>query len=358
MHIALDARYLQYPDSGIARYIRSLAQWCTSQGDTVTLLGTDTNAHPLLWEQWLLPKLLRRAQPDVYHAPASLGVPLLGSIPTVLTVQDIIPLELSDFFSHSRWPRLSRQLYRWRIQTALGRATEVLYTSVATRDALHRHGLLQGFGATLHHIPLGVSEAFFHRQSLLDELVGSQYLLHHGGMAERKNSDLALRILAELRTHQSRDISLVITGSYPSEERRIRARARELGIEQSVKCIGSLTEAALVGVVQHAAAVLYLSRAEGFGLPILEGLAAGVPVVASDLAVHRELGGTVPWYLSVEHPPYSEQVVQLGAALVQRAMTQMSESRRKRGQVRARDYSWQTCLARTYERYQAIAESD
>jgi glycosyltransferase involved in cell wall biosynthesis len=162
--------------------------------------------------------------------------------------------------------------------------------------------------------------------------LGDRSLLVYAGDADwRKNADGMLRALERARRLKpSADFALVWAGKL-SEKRQegIRALARELAVEASVKLLGFVPDEDLAALYRQAHATLFVSRAEGFGYPVLEAMACGSPVITSNVSSLLELAGDVAVTVDPEDP---ERIAQ---AIV--AVEQNSEAR---SQLTARGRDW------------------
>ena len=125
---------------------------------------------------------------------------------------------------------------------------------------------------------------------------GGAELLHVGSTIPRKRIDLLLRILAELRREMPGVRLIRVGGPFTPAQQEL---AEGLGLADSVVVLPFLDRPVLAAVYRRAALVLQTSDAEGFGLPVTEAMACGTPVVASDLAVLREVGGAAAEYCAV-----------------------------------------------------------
>jgi glycosyltransferase involved in cell wall biosynthesis len=189
-----------------------------------------------------------------------------------------------------REPRPSwfRALAR-RTLNGLQRAAVVFHSTDAVRDQLTRNGLVDP--ARLVHAPYGVAAEFVSDPGRPVELpvpVGGPYLLHIGSNIPRKRIDVLLDVFAAVRAAVPGLRLVQVGGPWPGVD---AARIDRLGIGAALAQIRGLTRDQLAELYRRAAAVLVPSEAEGFGLPVIEALACGSPVVASDLPVLREVGG-------------------------------------------------------------------
>jgi glycosyltransferase involved in cell wall biosynthesis len=123
------------------------------------------------------------------------------------------------------------------------------------------------------------------------------YVLTVGSLDLRKGQDVLLRALASVD-----DANLVLVGPDGWRAGTIRALAEQLGVAHRVEFAGHVSDERLAELYAGAAVVCVPSRAEGFGLPVLEAMAAGVPVVASDLPATREVGGDDVAFVPADDP--------------------------------------------------------
>ena len=174
--------------------------------------------------------------------------------------------------------------------SGLRRARVVFHSTAAMREEILARELVAP--ERLVHAPLGVAPEFVPLANEHDREWAAQgrYVLHVGHLIPRKNPELLLQLFARLAaTH--RDLRLVqIGGQWSAEQAR---RLSELGLEGRVLQKRGISRAELAAAYRSAQATLLPSTAEGFGLPLIESLACGTPVVATDLPVLREIGGRV-----------------------------------------------------------------
>lgn len=223
---------------------------------------------------------------DVTYFP-HYDVPLTARGGAVVVVHDLIHFRLPRFFPLPKRLAASAVLAR-----AVRRSAAVVVLAEATRrDLLERH---PGVGQRLRTIPNGVS-ADFATEPAADAVHGRPiaalrpYLLCVGNRKPHKNFRIAVEVLARLRQSDAR-LSLVLVGR-DFDGDGVRERARALGQEDRIVEFDAVSDAELRGLYAAAEALLFPSLYEGFGLPILEAMALGVPVVASDRASVPEVVG-------------------------------------------------------------------
>jgi glycosyltransferase involved in cell wall biosynthesis len=235
----------------------------------------------------------------------------------------------------------------------------VLCISHATRDALAAHRLVRP--ERLVVVPLGVhpscsptphSAADAEAGRLLGS--GTADLLHVGSTIPRKRIDVLLRVAAAARAARGNLRLVRVGGPLTGEQERL---ARELGIRDHMLELPFLDRAVLAAVYRRAALVVLTSENEGFGLPIVEALACGTPVVATDLPVCREVGGTDMEYCALDR-------VDAWGTTIERLLAERDrdpdawERRRQRGIARAASFSWSACASRCVDVYRQLAAAD
>ena len=158
------------------------------------------------------------------------------------------------------------------------------------------------------------------------------YVLYAGAIEPHKNAALAVHAIARARP----GIRLVMAGAWSARRlHRLREAAERAGADGRVEWMGLLSPGRLAAVREGALAALVPSRKEGFGLPVLEAMAAGVPVLASDTPALREVGGDAAAYLPADDPGAWAEAI--GALASDGALR---EARAEAGLRRAATFSW------------------
>jgi glycosyltransferase involved in cell wall biosynthesis len=176
-----------------------------------------------------------------------------------------------------------------RILEGLRRCAVVFHSTEEVRRQLLQHGLVEG--SKLVKAPLGVAWEFSPVDSESATTRGD-YILHVGSCIARKRIDVLLRAFAEVRRTMP-DVRLVQAGG--SFAREHQAILDQSGLRGSVKQVRGLSRAELAELYRHARMVVITSDAEGFGLPLVEALACGTPVITTDIPVLQEVGGDATW---------------------------------------------------------------
>jgi glycosyltransferase involved in cell wall biosynthesis len=317
---------------------------------------------------WSYPRWLRRQAPaDVYHIVDHSYAHLAHELPAgrvVVTCHDtdafhaVMPQRGSGETAAAQASGLPRWLVS-RIATGLARAAVVVCDSDATRSELVEGGLASAVRTVV--VPIGVHpectaemnpEADAAAARLTGEPGGSD-LLHVGSTIPRKRIDVLLETLAIVARSRP-DVRLWrVGGPFTREQAR---RARELGIAERIVVLPFVSRAVLAALYRRAALVLLPSEREGFGLPVIESMACGTPIVCSDLAVLREVGAGAAEYCAVASP--EAWAVRIADLLAERERhPERWRARQSAACARAAAFSWQRCAAAMEEIYARVADA-
>lgn len=304
----------------------------------------------------------RRIGPELQHVLDHSYAHLLRWLDerrTIVTVHDLYPYHLLRRSETAPGPwrvRARDALLKWVIAW-LTRAEHVIADSEFTKNEVHQ--LLQYPEQRITVIPLGGDHLTFAESGpeearALRQRLGlpenARFLLHVGSCEERKNIPLLLRTFARVRERGHADLHLVQIGG-----RFTRAQwelIRRLGIQSHVRQILDLPSDQLARTYQEAVLFLFPSTYEGFGLPVLEAMGAGTPVVA--LAA-----GAVPEVLGDAGLLVRENEVQAFVQVAERVLgdARLREELARRGRHRARSFTWRETAERVLRVYRSFVES-
>jgi glycosyltransferase involved in cell wall biosynthesis len=358
--VALDAMLWDEPTTGIGLYTRAVAAALAGRGVPVVRVGARTSGeHPrrirsrTLYALAELPLKLAELRPAVFHAVGNFDLPLrrIPGTAYVLTVHDLIPLQLPETVSPGfRWQ------FRLWLERSLRLADHVVCDSEATRrELLQRFPHADESRTTVVHLGVdhvhppdldATSKAYLEGLGLPGEFV-----LYVGALDARKNVSLVLDALERLRAWRRLPFALVGQRWYGSGpiEGRIRAMRAE---GHDIRVLGFQPEPLLHALMQRATVFVFPSRGEGFGLPPLEAMALGTPVVASTAGALPEVCGDA----AVLVPP--DDAAGLAEAL-RRLLTSPAEreARSMAGIARARGFRWSTVAAQLEAIYRRVARA-
>ncbi|WP_061299355.1 glycosyltransferase family 4 protein [Herbidospora cretacea] len=249
----------------------------------------------LVWEQTGVPLLAQQVGADVIHAPFY-SVPLRSEVPSVVTIHDVACFTEADQYESDR-----AAFFRSATKTAARAARRVITPSKATRDELIRvvgaaptriDVAYHGVDLDLFHPP---AEAEVRRVTSRLGLHGRPYVAFVGPAEPRKNAPNLIRGFAKAVEGMDEPPALVIAG--PAESgREVEAAMRSLPEGVTVVRTGYLPFADLAGFYGGALVAAFPSRCEGFGMPVLEAMACGTPVLTTRRTSLPEVGGDAVAY--------------------------------------------------------------
>lgn len=301
----------------------------------------------------LVPAALRRLGVDVFHGMDHVGIPLVGrSCRYVVTVHDVIPLILPETFT----PR-HRLVVRLALARVRRKADLVVVPSHAVkRDVVRRVGLPEDRVVVTHEgceprfRP--VRSAAVRRDVAARYGLPSRYVLAVGTLEPRKNLTTLLEAFARLRRdgEVDADLRLVLAGARGWLDQPIFGTVRSLGLENAVRFTGFVDDDDLPAVYSGAALFVFPSLREGFGLPLLEAMACGVPVVTSNISSMPEVAGDAAVLVD------PRDVDGLAAAIARMLRDEALRDRlREAGLARSRQFSWEATARRTLDAYVSVA---
>jgi len=310
VRVCLDATAVPGRPAGAGRYVLDLAgalgrrddveltvmcrrgdeaRWQSGPGDNLAL-GRAPSRRPLrlAWEQAELPRLLHGHHVDVHHAP-HYTMPLAARIPTVVTVHDL------SFFTHPEWHQRGKVMFfRSAITLAARRASAIVAVSATTAALLAEHTRCR---APVHVIAHGVDHRRFGPEDPGDDeaalvRLGARppYVAFLGTLEPRKDVPTLVRAFDRLAAAHP-DLTLVLAGARGWGTDAVEAAVGAARHRNRVRMLGFVAEADMPALLRRAAVVAYPSLEEGFGLPVLEALACGAPVVTTAGTVMEEVAG-------------------------------------------------------------------
>ena len=367
MRIAIDARKLH--DFGIGTYIRNLLRHLSriDQANEYVLLchepdmGVAATLGPnfravlerarnySVVEQVHVPWVLMREKPDVYHAPHYV-LPVAVRCRSVVTIHDCIHLMFPQYLPN----RAAHAYARGAMWSAARRSDRILTVSEASkRDILHFFNVPPEKIAVVYN---AIDERFWiepHEEEV--ERVRERFQLHQrfvlyvGGIKPHKNLVRLIEAFAELRKGEFEELKLLIIGDEISKLPALRRAVHSHKLHKHVRFLGFLPDETLAALYRLAAVFVFPSLYEGFGLPPLEAMASGTPVVTSNVSSLPEVTGDA----AVLVDPHDARSIEHG---IRRVLTDpaLAAEMRQRGLMRAREFSWERSVRRTLEVYQKV----
>ena len=364
LRVGIDGRAFTSPAAGVRRYVSELVPALLSIGaplDVVALGGSGASLpagvphvsepwHPptnLGWAAVGLPRAARRAAVDLIHAPAYTA-PLYSAVPVVLTIHDVSYERHPEWYPYRR-DRLRRAFYRRSARAA---------SHILTDSEFSRREIAAAYDIAPDRMtvaPLGAAAVFGQGGAVASSLpagIVAPFLLHVGDLHERRNLSVVVRGLIEARRRlETQPPSLVLAGVDRGIGDRLAAAAADSGVPDAIVRLGAVSESTLRSLYRGAAALVYPSRYEGFGLPLVEAMASGTPVLASRAASIPEVVGESGMLLDPDDSRrWADAIVHVITDPVLRARL------RDDGLARAAMFTWERTARITLDVYQRVAE--
>jgi glycosyltransferase involved in cell wall biosynthesis len=349
MRALIDATVLQLPETGVGRVVLGLyraARHLAPELQAIAvhrlplakILPAGLESWPVaswlppgMWRRLALPGAALRLRPAVIHFPWNGHVPRLPSGPLIVTtIHDVLPLIIPDHFSSPA----GEEAYRARLQRDIDR-TDLLLTD----SEYSKRSICERFAVSVEPVVIypGVARTETSAGGLNPE--HPEYFLYVGGYHRRKGLEALLRVFLALRAEGRLTSKLVLTGTqrFVSEEfSRLLERGRGVVSE-----LGYLDDIVLRERLARAKALVYPSKYEGFGLPPLEAMAAGCPVLTTRGTSIPEVCGDAALYFDPDDDrsfATALDTVEHNAAL--------RADLRSRGLARAQGFSWNEAARR------------
>jgi glycosyltransferase involved in cell wall biosynthesis len=363
--IGLDARMIGSVPTGLGTYATELVRTLTrlDHSNTYVVIRRPGNRPPVTpgarVEDAIVPgdidtprnltqgAAIARLRLDLYHSLHHF-LPLSPAAPRiVMTLHDLIWLEHPELIKDGRFGAIHRTathvFARFAMRHAVGRADRVISISGHTQNRLrHYYGVYARRMTVVHH---GVDHQAFWPGDFVPEQ--RRYFLGVGNTRPYKNMVTAVRAFASCAARH-KHVRLVIAGRGDSVA-SLRPLADRLGVGRRVDFVGPLEHADLLALLHGATALIFPSLVEGFGLPVLEAMSAGCPVIGSRIPTVLEVAGDAALACDPAKPDeFGEAMARLLADDTLRRDLVL------RGCERAARFSWERCAAETLAVYQNL----
>lgn len=366
--VIIDARMIGY--TGIGRYVADLLRYGSNQKTNYSFeiaVLTKPNSHDInsfkihgliatsrifsIREQLEIPRLIAKAKAKLVHFP-QFNVALLTHSPFIVTIHDCA----FDKIPEERPSSLAYAYYKVMMAFALKKAKKIIAVSHATKsDLVNIYNVPENKVIVIH---LGIDVDYFKTTEISKTTwsrikgkfnLDAPYILYVGLIRPRKNIGKLLIAVQKLCSRFDRPFRLVMAGPLDNRFINVADTAKSLGIEDIVVQTGYLSDTELLALYKHSSMLILPSLLEGFGLPLLEGMASGIPVIASDIQAHREVVNDAAILVSPnDADAISEAMYRVftDAALAACIIN--------KGYERVRMFSWEVCAKKTFELYEEL----
>jgi glycosyltransferase involved in cell wall biosynthesis len=370
VRVAIDARKLH--DYGIGTYVRNLIGELARQDDAaeyvvlcrpadadhVQSLGPRFEAlveragNYSVREQMSVPLALARAKVDLFHAPHYVVSPLTRC-PYVVTIHDCIHLRFPQYL-----PSRAAHFYARTMMTmAARRAERILTVSQASKDDILHY---LGVPASKVEVIYNALDARLAAEPTAEEVarvreryqLASPFILYTGNIKPHKNVDRLIEAYAILRRRGLDGVKLLIIGDEISKYPNLRRLVHRFQLHKHVRFLGFVPDAMLAVLYRLAGVFVFPSLHEGFGLPPLEAMAAGAPVITSNVSSLPEVVGDAAILIDP-----------MDAGAIADAMARvlgddaLRQELIRRGRERVKSFSWERSVARVRQVYSEIVRA-
>jgi glycosyltransferase involved in cell wall biosynthesis len=367
VRIAIDARKLR--DYGIGTYVRNLLRHLSrldhdteyvlicrdTDCATVEEFGDNFRAVPetapsySLREQLRIPLDLRREGIDLFHAPHYV-LPPLTPCKSVVTIHDCIHLRFPQYLPN----RLAYAYARSSLWFATHRSNRVLTVSEASkRDILRYYRVPENKIDVIYN---AIDERFGEAPAP-DEVervreryqLNDPFVLYAGNIKPHKNLERLIEAFHTLRRDGLDSVKLLIIGDEISKYATLRRAVHKYKLHKHVRFFGFVPDKTLAVLYRLAGVFVFPSLYEGFGLPPLEAMASGTPVITSNVSSLPEVVGDAALLID----PYDPDAI---ACAMRRVLTEpaLREDLRQRGFQRVKEFSWDRSVRRVHEIYEEV----
>jgi len=375
MHVAINGWFWDRPDTGSGQYLRLLVDAFGRHHPTLQItiitpggMNIDSpaasisfhqvdqssrrNLAKLRFEQQLFPAAAARFGADLIHVPYW-GNPFRSAVPIVVTIHDLIPLIIPAYRG-----KMSARLYTSLVAASARGASAAITDSEASRRDILEHLKLPPERVT--SILLAAGDQYTpepdnqHDQAVRERFdLPDDYVLYLGGYDVRKNIPTLLKAYTYLQKSTDSDLPLILAGRRPEKKSPrftdVAGLIDEMGLHDSVRPIGWIDSEDSPSLCRMARCLVYPSHYEGFGLPPLEAMACGTPVVAANTSSLPEVIGDAGFLIE---PDDARGIA--GAILAILNQPNLAQSLREKALAQARRFTWEKTAAETMVIYESV----
>lgn len=307
------------------------------------------------WEQWALPRAARAHGCDLLHCTSNTA-PMRSSTPLVVTLHDIIYLESISLFikGGTAYQKLGNMYRRWVVPPVIRKSKKVITVSNFEKERIGRFfgmdddrlvAVYNGVGS--HFTP--VTDALERERVRKEYGLPERFFFFLGNTDPKKNTPNVLKSMAMFNAEWETPHHLVMLDY---DEAALRATLKEIGhpaLRDHIHLCGYVPNTELPAIISQAEAFLYPSMRESFGIPILEGMACGVPVITANTSSMPEVAGGAALLVDPKEP------LQIRDAM-QRVLSDQDLRKElvSKGLERARKFSWQAMAGAVLDIYRQV----
>lgn len=324
---------------------------CLKESDNMHIIELKCPTYPL-WEQVVLPRAVNRIQPDMLHCTSNTA-PIHCSVPLVLTLHDIIYLEKRQSSNFSWYQEMGWHYRRLVVPRILPKCKKIITVSQFERKRIL--DVLQLPEEQLVAVYNGFSN-HFHLQPKSPEITRKyidvdNYLFFLGNTDPKKNTPRVLKAYSDYLKQSSRKLPLLIADLKEDAIDRILEEEKITGIKSYLRSPGYIANTDLAALYGGAFAFLYPSLRESFGIPMLEAMACGTPIIAGNTSAMPEIAGEG----ALLADPYSAEDITAKILQLENDET-FYQQQVEYGLKRSQMFSWRNTAESLLEIYKELAK--
>lgn len=344
-------RELQIHDTSNEYYIITAPgpDKCLNETSNFHIIEIGCPSYPL-WEQAALPLVLSRIKPDILHCTSNTA-PIFCNTPLVITLHDVIFLEKQEKTNKSIYQTLGRFYRRLIVPRILSKSKKIITVSNFERQNICKKvNIDPNIVITIYN---GYNEKFrpiSHYEHITKKYIDKKdYLLFFGNTDPKKNTPLTLKAYALYVSKSASPLPLLIVDLNQSIIEQILKEENIEYIRPYLHCPGYINNSDLPYIYNGAFAFIYTSLRESFGLPILEAMGCGTPVIVSNTSAIPEIAGDSALFID----PYNEKDIAEKLLLIENDK-QLYQKLVEYGKERVNIFSWENSAKNLMSVYNSI----
>lgn len=306
-----------------------------------------------VWEQYYLPKVIKKIKPDILHCTSNTA-PLNVKVPLILTLHDILYMQKIDFTKGTWYQRLGNLYRRWIVPKVIPQCKQIITVSDFEKQQIDEYfSLSPDQVKTIHNAYSDCFKPVFDERLLKEAKkkfgLPDQYILYLGNTHPNKNIRSVLKALSRLQRDNETKIPLVMPDIDEDYLKKILLEINDPDLTHSIYLTGYVPNHELVYIYNLATLFIYPSFYESFGIPMLEAMACGVPVIASDRAAMPEVAGNAALMIDPGKP---DEIVNA----IRKLLTDKEnyQHQKEKGLKRVLNFSWYNTAHATQEVYEKV----
>ena len=351
LEIIKELQKMNTDDSFFVIAKNDLDDQCISETENFEISEINSNFYPF-WEQVRLPQRIKKIKPDILHCTANTA-PLFPSVKLVITIHDVIYME-SVNFSGSSYQNFGN-LYRKFIVPKVAKKAKIIITvSEFEKKVISKRLKIPEDKIRVIYNAVNPQFRIISRDDLLEfkkkHQLPENFILHFGNTAPKKNTIGVLEAYSLYCSNNKNNFTLVITDCSTDY---IESLLKEINQPELIKKIHILNYVSFTEVpflYNLAKLFLYPSHRESFGMPVIEAMACGIPVITSDTSALPEIAGGAAILVN---PKNANEMAEQIDALIKDA--ELYNSYKEKGLKNARRFNWNDAAKKTLNIYNELA---